>query len=457
MTFTTRSMLRVGGALSAMSATLLAAAAPAQVAPVQATPAPAAPNSASALNLPVDPTVFGSGPTVRKANAIVNGHVLTQTDIDQRVALSVAASGGQLPPEELEKFKVQVFRNLIDETLQIQEAKANEITVSQAEIDQYLRRVSTNLKQTPAQFPVYLRSVGSSEASIRRQIEGELAWRKLQGRKVEAFVNVGDEEVQAIIDRLNASKGTQEFRIGEIFLASSPENEAEVLSNANRIIDQIKKGGSFLAYARQFSQASTAAVGGDLGWVRPEQLPDPLAAAARTIPEGSISNPIPVPGGVSIIAVQDSRQVLTADPKDAQLSLKQISIAFPAGTTQAQATPTVEALGAASRSIGGCGKAEELAARFKGEVVQTDTVRIRDLPPVLQKSMLEMQIGQATFPFGSVEDGIRILVLCGRDDPEVANAPSFDRIQAQLTDERVNRRAQRYLRDLRRDAVVDYR
>ena len=42
---------------------------------------------------------------------------------------------------------------------------------------------------------------------------------------------------------------------------------------SQRIVDQVRQGASFLAYARQFSEASTAAVGGDLGWMRPEQLP----------------------------------------------------------------------------------------------------------------------------------------------------------------------------------------
>ncbi len=412
----------------------------------------------SPLDLPADATALVSGdPSVRKANAIVNGYVLTQTDIDQRVALTLAASDGQIPAEEVERLKLQVFRNLIDETLQIQAAKAAEITVTPAEIDQYQKRVAANFKQGPTQFESYLRSVGSSVDSIRRQIEGELAWRKLQGRKIESTVSVGDEEVQAIIDKLNASKGKQEFRIGEIFLASSPETQGEVMANANRIVEQIKKGGSFLGYARQFSQASTAAVGGDLGWVRPEQLPEPLAAAAQAMPAGAISAPIPVEGGVSIIEVQDSRQVLMANPKDAALSLKQLTMKFPAGTTQASATPMVEALAKASLNIGGCGGADALAANMKLDVALNESLRIRDLPVGLQDTMAKMNIGEATRPFGSVEDGVRILVLCGRDDPQEASAPSFDRIAAQLNDERVNRRAQRYLRDLRRDAVVDYR
>jgi peptidyl-prolyl cis-trans isomerase SurA len=70
--------------------------------------------------------------------------------------------------------------------------------------------------------------------------------------------------------------------------------------------------------------------------------------------------------------------------------------------------------------------------------------------------MLPMQVGQATQPFGSLEEGIRTLVICGRDEPS-SSAPSYDDVYNQLNDERVNSRARRYLRDLRRDAVIEFR
>jgi peptidyl-prolyl cis-trans isomerase SurA len=261
----------------------------------------------------------------------------------------------------------------------------------------------------------------------------------------------------AVMRRLNAAKGAQEYRIGEIFLSSTPATNADTLTNANRIVEQVRQGASFVAYARQFSEASTAAGGGDLGWVRGEQLPEPLAAAAAAMQPGQVSAPIAVPGGYSIIALIDKRQVLTADPRDALLSLKQLSISFPKGATKESATPKVEQFAKAVRSIQGCGKANDVAASIGAEVVDNDQIRVRDLPTPLQQMLLNLQVGQATQPFGSVEDGVRSLVLCGRDDAQSASGPSFDQIYAQMEEERVNRRARRYLRDLRRDAVVDYR
>jgi peptidyl-prolyl cis-trans isomerase SurA len=424
----------------------------------QTVPEDDATSSVDALNLPNDLTVFGtSDPTLHKATAIVNGAIITDTDIDQRFALVSVANGGHIEESERARLRLQVLRNLIDETLQIQEAKANDITIQPEEIDQTFARVSANFRKNPTDFTAYLSEVGSSAASMKRQIEGELAWRRVLGRKVEPFVSVSDEEVNAIVSRLNASKGATEYRIGEIFLSGTPATLTETQDNANRIVEQLRKGGSFAAYARQFSEASTAAVGGDLGWVRGEQLPEALAQAAGQMTTGQVSAPIAVSGGYSIIALVDKRQVLTSDPRDAVLSLKQVSIKFATGDTEAKAAPKVEAFAKNMGAISGCGTVSDVAARIGAEVVDSDQVRVRDLPPQLQKMMLDLQIGQATRPFGSLQDGVRALVLCGRDDPQTASGPSFDQIYAQIEEDRVNRRARRYLRDLRRDAVVEYR
>lgn len=414
-------------------------------------------NSTQSLHLPQNPQVFGAGmPPVIKATAIINGDVITQTDVDQRLALLAIANGNEIPADQVDALRQQVLRNLIDETLQIQAAKTDKIEIKKADIDRTVERVASGVKQSPQQLGDYLQSHGSSIQSLRRQIEGEIAWSRLQRDKIESGVSVGDDEVKSVLQKMNASKGTEEYRVGEIFLSSTPYTQEQTLQSATKILEQLRNGASFAGYARQYSEASTAAVGGDLGWVRPEQLPTPLATALKQMGPGTISEPIPVQGGVSIIAVQDTRKILTADPRDAVLSLKQVSIAFPKGTSREQAEPIVARFADAAKNIGGCGGAEKIAGDFHGEVVTSDQVKLRDLPNTLQQMMLPMQVGQATQPFGSLEDGVRVLVICGRDEAD-ATAPTYDDIYSQLNEERVNMRARRYLADLRRDAVIEFR
>ena len=410
------------------------------------------------LDIPDELTIFGENdPNVRRATAIVNGDIITGTDVSQRLALIVAANGGEVAEEEKQRLRLQVLRNLIDETLQIQEAEANEISISEEEVDATFRQVAQqNFKQDLDAFDQYLRTQGSSTDTLKRQIKGELAWSRLLRRNIQPFINVGDEEVNAIIERLKASKGTTEFRIGEIYMSATQETAPQVAENMRKILEQIRGGGSFVAYARQFSEASTAATGGDLGWVRPAQLPQSLAEAAEQMQVGQVVGPVEVPGGFSILYLIDSRQVLTADPRNALLSLKQLAIGFPKGVTEEQAAAQAAKFATATQAIKGCGAANEVAARLGASVVDNDQVKLRDLPAALQGAIAQLQIGQASQPFGSVEDGVRVLILCGRDDPQTASAPSFDAIMSRLENERVNKRAQIYLRDLRRDAIIEY-
>jgi peptidyl-prolyl cis-trans isomerase SurA len=411
------------------------------------------------LNIPDSVQFVGQqDPSVRKATAIVNGAVITESDIDQRLALMLNAAQVELPPEEVQRFRAQVFRNLIDEVLQIQAAAQQENEVEDAEVNRIFESVAQRNNRTPADFAQYLRSVGGSERSLKQQIRAEIAWRHVLGRNVEPFVTVGTDEVQEIIDRLNASRGAAEYQVAEIFISATPETTSEARANAARIVEQVRNGASFPAYARQFSEASTAALGGQLGWVRAEQLPPELSAVVTQMPVGAITDPIPVPGGYSILALADSRQILVADPRDAILSLMQMSITLPPGTGQAEVARRAQQLVQGSQSLGGgCGRAAEVAQTVGAELVSNDQVRVRDLQDAqLQQALLALSVGQSTPPFGSAER-VSVLILCGRDDPQQVNMPSADDIEARLNEERVARRAQRYLRDLRRDAVIDYR
>lgn len=441
---------RIFGTLATLSlvATPIAAQAQAQ-----------AQNAANPLGIPDNVSILRQNdPNTRKPTAVVNGSVITGTDVDQRVALVAAASGNELPPEELARLRMQVLRNLIDETLQIQEAAAQEIEITNADVEQrYADVAARNFGADIKAMDAYLASVGSSPAALKRQIQGEIAWQRLLGRNVTPFVNVSDEEVREVLKRLEESRGSDEYRVGEIFLSSTPETREAVGENAARIVEQLRQGGSFVAYARQFSEATTAAVGGDLGWIRLPQLQSAqLEAIVREMQPGQLMGPVEIPGGFWIVYLIDRRKVLQADPRDAVLSLKQVAISFPAGMSEADATARIDSFGLAVQSIRGCGDVERAAATIGAEVVTNDEIKVGQLPQQLQSAMLQMQIGEATPLFGSIEDGVRTLVLCGRDDPKVEGGPDFDTMMSQMEDERINKRAQRYLRDLRSDAFIEY-
>jgi peptidyl-prolyl cis-trans isomerase SurA len=394
-------------------------------------------------------------PRVRKAAAIVNGSVVTDLDVDQRLNLALAASGTRLPPDEQQRLRAQVLRNLIDEKIQIAEAKEHEVTIDDKTVADYFVQVSKNFRQSPDEFSEFLKTNGSSRQSLLDQIRAEMAWSRLLRRRVEPLVNVGDDEVQSIINKLKASKGKDEYHLSEIFLPATTENEADVLTMTTRILEQIKRGGSFVVFARQYSEASTAALGGDRGWVSAAQLDAALAAPIATLERGQIAGPIRAPGGYYLILMNEKRKTLAADPLDSTLTLKQVSIPFSQGATQDEAEALIKKLAAVSSKTTGCGRADEMAQALNGKAIDLPPARIRELPEGLHAQLETLKIGQATEPFGTAKDA-RVLILCGRDDPQDVE-PNYDEVYAQLNEQRVGMMARRYLRDLRRDAIVDYR
>ncbi len=451
--FTKALFARTGTALTVagiIGLALAPAAAPAQTVAV--------PTADNPFGLPADVTLFAKAdPDRRSATAIVNGFVITGTDIDQRVALVTAASDGPISADEMLRLRVQVLRNLIDETLKIQKADADKLEVKPEEVEQtYQQLAAQNFANNPKKMDDYLLSIGSSPASLKRQIEGEQAWENVLRRNIIPFVNVSAEEVNDVLKRMNEAKGTDEYRLGEIYLSATTENRAAVLANAQKIMEQLQQGGSFVAYARQYSEATTAVVGGDLGWVRLGQLPPQLAAAARTMQTGQLQGPLEIPGGFSILYLINKRQVLMADPNEALLSLKQISVAFAPGVSQAQAEAKVAEFGAFIDGLKGCGDVEAGAKKIGAEVISNDQIKAGNLPEQLRAILLGLQIGQTTPPFGGVKDGVRVLMLCGRDDPKDSGAPTFAAVMDQIEQDQVNKRAQRLLRDLRNDAYIEY-
>ncbi|AOL23017.1 peptidyl-prolyl cis-trans isomerase SurA [Erythrobacter litoralis] len=418
----------------------------------------AVPTADNPFGIPDDIQILGKeNPDTRTATAVVNGYVITGTDIDQRVALVTSASETEVSDQELERLRVQVLRNLIDETLKIQASQALEMPVSQGEVEQtYAQLATQNFGQEPEKMAEYLISIGSSPAALKRQIEGEIAWENLLRRNIMPFVNVSAEEVNDVLERLEEARGQDEYRVGEIYLSATQENRAAVLQNAQRIMEQLRQGGSFVAYARQFSEATTAVVGGDLGWIRLGQLPPALDAQLQQMQAGQLNGPIEIPGGFSIIYLINKRKVAMADPADALLSLKQIAISFAPDVTQEAAEAKVNQFADFVNNLRSCADAETARDVLGATVVSNDQIRAANLPEQLRAIILNMQIGQTTPPFGSPQEGVRVLMLCGRDDPEQIGGPNFDEIMDQIEQERINKRAQRYLRDLRNDAYIEY-
>jgi peptidyl-prolyl cis-trans isomerase SurA len=389
--------------------------------------------------------------------ALVNDDVVSLSDLEARVTLAIRSAGMADNQQTRQRVTSQVLRALIDERLQMQEAKRLSITVPKEEVEQSLARIEQQNNMPKGGLDEYLAKAGISKTSLIDQLTASLTWSKLVRNRLMQEVTVSDEEINEALARLKSQADVPQNRVSEIFLAvDNPSQEAEVKQLADRLVEQIRSGVKFDAVARQFSQSPTAAVGGDLGYVTEAQLPPDLGETLKKMNPGEMSYPIHTGGGYYILYLVERRTLGAPNPLDTELSLVEVVLPLQTDAPQDAQQRVLQHAQQISDSAKSCG---ELAKIGRDEAPQTSrevaSVRAGELPATLQKPVLALGIAEASKPL-PMPGGVGVVMVCQRKDP-TGGLPTRDELSESLAHERLDALARRYLRDLRRGAYVDIR
>jgi peptidyl-prolyl cis-trans isomerase SurA len=386
--------------------------------------------------------------------AVVNDNVISTDDIEARMKLALLSSG--LPPtrEVAQNLLPQILRSLIDEQLQLQEAKRLDITVPKEDIDKAMDRIAHD-NNIPGGMREYVKSHGASPEALEQQMRGGLAWGKVVQRELRPRVEIGDDEVDAVIDRMRANAGKQEFLVSEIFLSvDNPKDEAQIKQVADNLVQQIKGGANFTAVARQFSQGTGAAAGGDIGWIQEGQLPAELNHALVGMQKGDISAPIRSSSGFHILGLREKRTIAvdSKSAEDISLDLQQAFRPFDAAAheTVLQDAKQLRA------NINGCTNLQnQLTQKYPSWHWQNlGNAKLAKLPPWLAEKVRDTPAGKGSEPIAT-DKGALIVFVCERHVPE--GKADREAIINSLGTEKLELQARRLMRDLRRSAYLDIR
>ena len=241
--------------------------------------------------------------------AVVNDDIISVLDLAMRVQLAVVAAGVEDTQEIRRRLTPQVLRNLIDERLQMQEAKRLDIAVTDIQVAGALEQIAQQNSMTEGQFLTMLRNRGIIPTTLIDQIRAQIAWQAIIQRRLRPNVVITPEEVEEVASRLTARRGAVERRVAEIFIPiESTAREAEAQANADRLSEELRQGANFAGLARQFSQSGTASLGGDLGWVRDGELEEELNSVLAQMGPGEVSVPIRTVSGYHILFLRDMRK-----------------------------------------------------------------------------------------------------------------------------------------------------
>jgi peptidyl-prolyl cis-trans isomerase SurA len=385
--------------------------------------------------------------------AVVNDEVISVYDLISRMRLVMVSSNLPDTPETRQRIAGQVLRSLIDERLQLQESKRQGVTASDEEIKKAIEQIEKQNNMRPGQLEAFLKERNIDRGTLTSQITASIEWGKLVRRLAAQSTTISDEEIDEAMKRLKEHANEPEARVAEIFLAiDNPSQDEEVRRLAERLSQQMRQGTRFSAIAQQFSQSATAAVGGDLGWVRPDQLAPELAKYAATLRPGTLSPPIRTGAGYYLLLVLDRRNGNGTSEKETVYDI--VQVVFPAASEAARRAAIAQAEGVRTAAKD-CADMRRIGKEKAPQLSSEGKLRASTISPELRNLIGKLGVGQASQPIVQ-KNGVGVIMVCGQSTAG-GGAISRDEVMESLIRQRLDTIARRYLRDLRRDAYVDVR
>ena len=264
------------------------------------------------ISLALASTAFAQTAQLNGIAATVDEDVILKSEFDQAMTTYAQQfarqNNGRMPPEDI--LRRQVMERLVMTKLQVNRAEASGITVSDEDIMAAINEVAQNNNWTIAQLRANLEKDGMSFASYQAMLRDEISTQRLQQSFAQQRIAVSEAEVDNLLKN-SANTGVQ-MHLANILVTVPEGATADQIAAAKKKADAAKakldSGADFAAVATEYSDASNALQGGDLGWRSVADIPPALVDTIRTLQPGQASPPVRGPTGFQILQLKEVRE-----------------------------------------------------------------------------------------------------------------------------------------------------
>jgi peptidyl-prolyl cis-trans isomerase SurA len=389
--------------------------------------------------------------------AVVNGQLITNADVANRTRLLALSTGMQPTPDVMTRMAPQITRQLIDQTLQLQEINKRNIIVPESDILTAVGHIEQGNNMQPGELRAKLEASGINFQTLVSQLRTEIGWQDVLHQVLGPSLRPTPGDIAAEKKSLQAQLGSTQYHLGEIFIpVTDPQDDQSARDFADTVIQQLRQGAPFPIVAAQFSQADSALQGGDIGFVSLNQLDPSVAAVVQTMPAGAISNPVRVPGGYTIVQMQGTHTEGT--DVSTTISMRETFVPYATPITNGQVGPAQAAvitkLVQDGHNVHSCPDMEALNKTYDSpRPADPGPVDLASVtPPAFQSMLGALPIGQVSAPLVAA-DGVSIVIICSRQSNPVG-LPSDDAIANAIIEQRIQLESEQLLDNLRHRSII---
>ncbi len=390
--------------------------------------------------------------------AIVNDDLITSLDVEERIMLLAATRKIPTDPSSRNEVTKRVLQSLVDEALKIQEAKRHSLSARQEDIQRAIASIERGEGRPQGSLTQFIRANNLPMESFTRQIKGEVLWNKLLARKVRQDISIEEAEVLRAQKRLSRGKEVEEVQIVSMILPLPEGKYADKIREVTKdITEALRRGEQASAIVKRYGNRLPINFS-PTTWVRKDQLNPIITSAVAGLKKGDISDPIITPAGNQIIKLLNTRMRNTVPRNNAEIALKQIILKMDNQSSDLEIKTMMEVAKQVADNPGDClRKGVAGVEEFDDLDIEINYIRttLANMSPEVQPLVKPLEVMEITEPFAA-PDGIHMLMVCERIDMP-APLPDKQQVKQILLQEKLELEAEKYLRNLRRDAFIDIR
>lgn len=233
--------------------------------------------------------------------ALINGDIISNEDIDTQINIFMLNSPVPFNNETKNMITRRVMAQAIEQKLKLQAAEKENIDISEEDIEKQMKlwakKNNVNLSA--------LSSKNINKSTLADNIKAELAWIKLVRKKFFQTSHITQKEINQTIDEVTKDMSIKKYNVLEIFLKK--ENAKDIDS----LVEKLREDPRFELYAARFSDAPSAANGGNLGWINSGKMLSALEMRLNSMKVGEVSDAILIGDGYYILKL-----LQVFDPKE---------------------------------------------------------------------------------------------------------------------------------------------
>ncbi|MFO7550794.1 MAG: peptidylprolyl isomerase [Haliea sp.] len=392
--------------------------------------------------------------------AIVDDDVIMASELRERVqsiTQTLQSRGMELPPEDV--LIRETLDRLIIESIQLQMGNRVGARISDAQLNAALERIAAQNRMSLEQFRTMLEQEGQSYAAMREQIRREMIIQRVQSGNVNQRIQISEQEVNNFLASSEGQKLSQpEYRIQHALLPLAPDAPESEVETARTYLEGLLRrirGGEAFDQVISGSTDRYPFSGGDLGWLKADDLPSLFSDVAPGLEAGATSDPIRSPSGLHLVHMADMRG--GGDQMVEQTRVRHILVRPSEIMTDEQARDLVASLKERaeagedfadlarkfSEDIGSAAEGGDLGWTNPGQMV-----------PEFEAAMAETPVGELSDPVQS-QFGWHVLEVLERRQQDMTREAIRARATEALHQRKYDEELDAWLRKIRDEAYVD--